>query len=151
MPSERTLRSWGWMGVAVVGGVLISAGPVILLKHHGAFGLSDTARLFVRVVAASLAMAWAVTFATIGYRAHDEFAREASKFAWYWGGALGAGVSLPIYVFVMLGGPRLVGAGLPAAARHAAFLGFAAGYGLMGFSLMAGFVVARVWWTVSKR
>ncbi len=151
MPSERTLRSWGWMAVAAVGGLVIWVGPVILLLHHGAFGLTDTARLFVRVVAASLAMAWAVVFAALGYRAQDEFTREASKFAWYWGGALGVGVSAPIYVFVALGGLRLIGAGPPPDARRAATLAFEAGYLLMGLSLVVGFAVARIWWAVSKR
>jgi hypothetical protein len=151
MPSERTLRSWGWMAVAVAGGIVIWVGPVMLLSHHGVLGLTDTARLLARVVAASLAMAWAIVFAALGYRAQDEFTQEASKFAWYWGGALGVGASAPIYVFVALGGLNLIGAGPPPAARHAAFVGFVSGYGLMGISLLAGFAVARIWWTVSKR
>jgi hypothetical protein len=151
MPSERTLRSWGYIAVAAVGGLLIWIGPLFLLAHRGAFGLSDTTRLFARVVAASLAMAWTVVFAGLAYRAQDEFTQEASKFAWYWGGALGVGASAPIYVFVALGGLNLIGAGPPLAERHAAFVGFVSGYALMGISLLAGFAVARIWWTVSKR
>jgi hypothetical protein len=139
------------MAVAAVGALAIWVGPVILLVHHGAFGLTDTARLFVRVVAASLAMVWAIVFAGLGYRAQDEFTQEASKFAWYWGGALGVGASAPIYVFVALGGLNLIGAGPPPAERHAAFVGFVSGYGLMGLSLIAGFAAARIWWSVSKR
>ncbi len=151
MPSERTLRSWGWMALAAVGGFVIWVGPVVLLAHRGAFGLSDTTRLFVRVMAASLAMAWTVVFAGLAYRAQDEFTQEASKFAWYWGGAIGAGVSAPIYVFIVLGGLRLIGVGPPAAASKAAALAFAYGYGLLALSLVAGFAVARIWWTVTKR
>src|ERR1700722_5816649 len=104
MMSERTLRSWGYLTAAVVGGSAIWIGPALLLAHPGALGLANEARLFLRVLAASLAMAWAVAFAALAYRAQDEFTREASKFAWYWGGAIGVGVSAPIYVFIALGG-----------------------------------------------
>jgi hypothetical protein len=151
MPSERTLRSWGYLAIAIVGAAVIWVPPVLFLAHRGAFGLTDTTRLFVKVVAASLAMAWAVAFAALAYRAQDEFTREASKFAWYWGGAIGVGVSAPIYVFVALGGLRLIGAGPPAAASKVASLAFASGYGLMALSLAAGFAVARLWWSLAKR
>ena len=76
MPSERTLRSWGWMAVTVVGGIVIWVGPVMLLSHHGALGLTDTARLLARVVAASLAMAWAIVFAALAYRARTSSRRK---------------------------------------------------------------------------
>jgi hypothetical protein len=151
MPTERTVRSWRHIAVAAIGGIVIWAGPAILLKHPGAFGLAVEPRLLLRVLAASLGMTWTVVFATLAYRAQDEFTQEASKFAWYWGGALGAAMSAPIYVFVAQGGLELIGAGPPAAERHTAFLAFSAGYQLLGVSLMAGFAVARVWWSVSKR
>lgn len=151
MLSGRTIRSWGYLAVAMVGAGVIWVAPALLLSHPGALGLAAATRLLLRVLAATFAMAWAVIFAALAYRAQDEFTQEASKFAWYWGGAIGVGVSAPIYVFIALGGLHLIGAGPPAAERHAAFLGFAAGYGLMAASLVVGFAVARVWWTVSKR
>jgi hypothetical protein len=151
MMSGRAMRSWGYLAIAISGVGVIWVGPALLLSHPGAFGLATATRLLLRVLAATVAMAWAIIFAALAYRAQDEFTRDASKFAWYWGGALGVGVSAPIYVFIALGGLHLIGAGPPAAERHAAFLGFASGYGLMAASLAVGFVIARLWWTVSKR
>ena len=151
MLSDRTTRSWGFSAAGLVGAGALYLGPILVLAHPGALGLADPLRLLTKVLAASLAMAWAVMFATLAYRAQDEFTREASKFAWYWGGVIGAGVSAPIFVFIGLGGLHLIGGGPPMADRHAAAVGFVSGYGLMAVSLLAGFAIARLWWSVSKR
>ena len=151
MTDERSARHWTYMAVAAVGGVAIWAGPTHLLSQHGAFGLADQVRLLLRVLAASLAMVWTIVFATMAYRAQDEFTREASKFAWYWGGAVGAAVSAPIFVFFAMGGADLVAPRPPPPDHGAMFQAFAHGYMLLAVCLAAGSLAARLWWSLAKR
>jgi hypothetical protein len=158
--SSRSLRSWGYLGVGVVAAYLVWIPAALLLAHPGAFGLDFATRELLRTLAATLAMLVAIVFATLGFRAADEFTQQASKFAWYWGGAGGVAVSAPIYVFVVTGGLRLLGLARPlvptapatmAAVGRAGASGFMLGYALMGVSLLAGFAVARLWWSLAKR
>jgi hypothetical protein len=94
-----------------------------------------------------------VVFATLAFRTQDEFTQEASKFAWYWGGAIGAAASAPAYTFIAFGGLRLLGftSTLPPRAGLAALHAFQLGYLLLAVSLMLGFAGARFWWSLSRR
>jgi hypothetical protein len=132
--------------------MLIWGGSAALLSHR-AFGLDPDARIWLRVIGAGLGMAWTVAFAALAFRAQDEFTQEASKFAWYWGGAIGAAASAPVYTFIAFGGLRLLGftSSLPRAANLALFHAFALGYSLLAVSLILGFGIARLWWSLSRR
>ena len=158
--SPRAARSWSFLAVGVAAAMLVWVPAAILLARSGAFGLDYQTRLLLRTLAATVAMIVALVFATLSFRSADEFTQQASKFAWYWGGAGGVAVSAPIYVYIATGGLHLVGlarAAAPAATVSAAavgragFNGFVLGYSLMGISLLVGFAVARLWWTLAKR
>jgi hypothetical protein len=151
--SPRAFRSQGYLVIGVVAAVLVWVPAALLLAHPGAFGLDTATRLLLRTLAATIAMAVAIGFATVSFRYADEFTQQASKFAWYWGGAGGLAASAPIYVFIATGGLGLMGLARPAppAVGHAGYVGFVTGYGLALVSLMAGWIVARIWWTVTKR
>jgi hypothetical protein len=153
MPIQRALKPWAFNAIGAIGGLILWFIPVALLPRHGAFGLDAPTELTLRVVGATVGIAWVVLFSALSYRSLDEFAREASKFAWYWGGAIGAGLSAPIYTFVALGGPKLLGLAprVFADTSRAREFGFAEGYLLMAGCLTIGFVAARLWWTLSKR
>jgi hypothetical protein len=158
--SARAVRSRTYLVIGVVASLLVWLPAAFLLAHPGAFGLDFPTRGLLRTLAASVAMILILVFATLSFRNADEFNQQASKFAWYWGGAGGAAVSAPIYVFIATGGLRLLGlvkASAPTASVSAAAVGragvggFVLGYDLMALSMLAGFVVARVWWTLAKR
>jgi hypothetical protein len=157
--SSRVARSRTYLIIGVVASMLIWVPAGLLLGQPAAFGLDPTTRGLLRTLAITIAMIVALVFATLSFRNADEFTQQASKFAWYWGGAGGAAVSAPIYVFIATGGLRLLGmvkaSTLPpataAAVGRAGLGGFVLGYLLMAFCLLAGFVVARIWWTVTKR
>jgi hypothetical protein len=151
--SPRVIRSQGYLVIGVVAAMLVWIPAARLLAHPGAFGLDTATRLLLRTLAATLAMVVALVFATVSFRYADEFTQQASKFAWYWGGAGGLAVSAPVYVFIATGGLGLVGLAhpAPAAVGHAGYVGFVLGYALALVSLMVGWAVARVWWTVAKR
>ena len=152
MVEARRRRYWRYMGLILAGAVVLYAAPMLLLAHKDAFGLTVTARLWIRTLCATAVMAWAVFFGVLIFRDYDEFHREGTKFAWYWGATVGLAVSAPLYVFVALGGLQLIGLVplAPRAARLAA-QSFTIGYAAPLLLQFAGFAVARGWWRFAKR
>jgi len=136
------------MGAAVLGAAVIVSVPVLVAPHRPR--PPDPTWIVVVTVAATLAMAWAMGFVTLAFRRLDEFQRAAGKFAWYWGGSLGLAVSLPIYVFILLGGLHWLdpvhfhlGAELAVA--------FRLGYGLAVVSIGLGYLVALGVWRITRQ
>ena len=153
MPASRTRQSLIYLAIAVAGACLIWVPAGLVLAHKNALGLDDPTRLVIRIVACTLAMAWATTFATVSFRYSDEFTQQGSMVAWYWGGAIGLALAAPIFVFIALGGLGMVlrAPALPAPAAIAATRLFTLGFCLPLFCQGAGFFVVRTWWRVSKR
>jgi len=148
MPSQRSLERWGYMGAAVLGAAAIIYVPLFVAPHRR--GAPDPTWIVAFTVATALAMAWTLGFATLAFRRLDEFQRAASKFAWYWGGALGLAVSLPVYSFILLGGLHWLD---PTHFHLGAELAFAfrLGYGLAVVSMLLGFLVALGVWRITRQ
>jgi len=132
----------------LLGGWTIVLAPHLVAPHQR--GGPAPAWIVTFTLAAALAMVWAVVFSALAFRKLDEFQRAASKFAWYWGGSIGFAVSLPVFIFIYLGGLHWLD---PAHFHLGADLAFAfrLGYGLAAVSVLLGFAVALGVWRLSKR
>jgi hypothetical protein len=148
MFERRQLITWSYAIAGWVGGWILILGPLMALRRH-LIGPSAPASMLM-AGAAIVGIAWAFACAWLMFRRLDEFQQTASKFAWYWGGVMGLAVSLPIYMFVILGGLHLA---WPVAYRWglAPAHAFALGYGLPVVLQLLGFFAARVWWRLSKQ
>jgi putative transcriptional regulator len=102
MPDQRALSRYGYMAAAVFGAWAIILAPRFFAPHLR--GPPSPTWIVILSAATALAIAWALVFATLAFRRMDEFQQTASKFAWYWGGSIGLAASLPLFVFVYLGG-----------------------------------------------
>ncbi|WP_337186554.1 hypothetical protein [Phenylobacterium sp.] len=131
--------AWARFAVGMAAGLLL-AGAITGLR--GAGYQLEPAGLFALFLLWAVGSAWLVA----GYwRSLDEAAREAQKWAWYWGGSIGMGVGAIAIVFEPLG----VAALLPAAASRADLLAYGAGV-VMAAQLL-GFLIAWAWWWGSRR
>ena len=149
MFDRRSWDVWKLMLAAWLGALAIMTAPGLVLGRVGPADMG-TGRILIMVIPLVFAMVWAVWLATLAFRRLDEFQQEAGKFAWYWGGSIGMAVSVIGYAFVGMGGlhwldPAHFGMGKDL------FRAFQLGYLLgLGFPVL-GFVVARLWWQLSKR
>jgi hypothetical protein len=144
--SSRFLSRWGYVGVGAFGALAIVLVP---MSFVGIPVYGNPLRLVVMSLAATLAMAWNVAFQARAFRTLDEFAQNASKFAWYWGGSIGLAASLPIFAFVAWGGLHWLAPSIPAGTNILRAL--MVGYLLPVFAQLAGYLIAWVYWQVSKR
>ena len=146
-------RNWGvwkfWLS-AFVGALAISLAPILLFGRGGAAASVGTVRVLIPTGLAALAIAWAVWMASLSFRRLDEFQQQASKFAWYWGGSIGVAVSFVGFIFVGQGGMHWLDPAHYPLGRDL-FRAFQWGY-LLGIGTpMAGFLVARLVWKVTRR
>src|ERR1022692_4883843 len=102
MPNKRSLSRWGYVAAGLLGGWAIALAPFAAASHRA--GAPTPGWIIAVTLAAALAMIWACVFATLAFRKLDEFERAASKFAWYWGGSIGFAASLPMFMFIYMGG-----------------------------------------------
>ncbi|ODT89733.1 hypothetical protein [Phenylobacterium sp. SCN 70-31] len=131
--------AWARFAVGMAAGLFL-AGAITGLRGAG-YHLEPAGLL-------ALFLLWAVGAAWLvgGYwRSLDEAAREAQKWAWYWGGSIGMGVGAFALVFEPLG----VAAMLPADASRPDLLAY--GAGVVVAAQMLGFLVAWAWWWGSRR
>jgi hypothetical protein len=136
------------MAAAVIGAWAIILAPRFFAPHLR--GPPSPTWIMILSAATALAIAWALVFATLAFRRMDEFQQTASKFAWYWGGSIGLAASLPLFVFVYLGGLHW----LDPARFHLGpdlALAFRLGYGLAVVSVGLGALIALAVWRIAKR
>jgi hypothetical protein len=148
LSGRRALMRWVYVALGIVGATAIIVAPRLFAP--GRHAPPDPAWIVTVTIAATVGIAWAMAFAVLAFRRLDEFQQAASKFAWYWGGSIGIGVSLPIYVFVLLGGlhwldPSRFHLGADLA------LAFRLGYGLAMSSVGIGFFAALAFWRLTRR
>jgi hypothetical protein len=148
MPSTRSMSRWGYVAAGLLGGWAIALTPIVAAPHKT--GALTPGWIVGCTVAAAVAIVWACVFATLAFRKLDEVERAASKFAWYWGGSIGFGASLPVFIFIYMGGLQWLD---PAHFHHVPGLAvaFRLGYGLAVVSLMLGFFVGLAVWRIAKR
>jgi hypothetical protein len=148
MASTRSLSRWGFVAAGLLGGWAITLAPVVAARHSA--GAQTPGWIIGCTLAAAVAMIWACVFATLAFRKLDEVERAASKFAWYWGGSIGFAASLPVFIFIHMGGLHWLA---PARFHLGPELAFAfrLGYGLAAVSVMLGFLVGLAVWRFAKR
>lgn len=148
MVERRTLTVWKFILAAWAGAWIAMYVPQLVFGPYAA-GIG-TVRVLIPTAAAAVGIAWALWMAVLAFRHIDEYQREAGKFAWYWGGAIGVAVSLVGYMFLAWGGlhwldPAHFGLGKDL------LRAFNIGYALAMGSLFGGFLVARLVWEVTRR
>ena len=140
---------WLYMFAAAVGAALFVLAASLLVGPPQPGRPPGPTQVVGLTVAAAAVVAWAIWLSIRAFRDLDEFHREAGKFAWYWGGSLGLGVSLIGYVFLVTGGLHWLDAA--AAAGPGPARAFRQGYLLALGSQVAGFLAVRLWWQAAKR
>ena len=132
--------AWAYAPALIAGGAAIP----ILGKHLGVM------RDPVGTAVVMTAMIAFVLWGTLHYwRRLDEAAKEAHKFAWYWGGTAGLMVAFVAFIALTANGGDLIGAGLGGRISPKAFVEL----GVIGVLVpqMIGYVVAWVGWWIAKR
>ncbi|HWF00495.1 MAG TPA: hypothetical protein VG248_11915 [Caulobacteraceae bacterium] len=149
MADRRQRAVWGYAATGGAGACAIFG--LAYLIPHGPLeqGVHPLFILGVTVVM-GLAMAWVLVFSRKGFRRADEYAQQASKFSWYWGGTGGLLLSAPVYAFIALGGLHWLWPGSFHLGRDL-LRAFMIGYGLPVVMQMAGFYAARGWWSLRRR
>jgi len=145
---RRSLRRWLFTAMAIAGALPLVVLPPLLITPSGAENVDGT-RILAISVCSLLGTVWALVFASLAFRAEDEFTQQGSKFAWYWGAMGGVVVSAPIYVFIQTGGLHWLDPAVPFS--KALGRAFAMGYGLLLFSQLAGYVAVLSWWKATRR
>jgi hypothetical protein len=145
MVERRTIRRWGYAAVALLGAAAIMLLPELLgrASHTPAGGVApdELPRIVVGIT-------WAIIFGLLSFLSSDEYVRERSKFAWYWGSFFGLAVSAPVLAFVGMGGLR--GFGGLVATDPAVLRAMATGFAMPLAAQMIGFIVVRIWWKATK-
>ena len=143
MFERRTLQSWAYRAVAVVGALPILFLPRIIF--HGTPPGGGAVATAVTIASLAAGLAWASWFAIASFRRADEFVRERSKFAWYWGSLIGIVVAVLIFGLIALGGLPWVVSG------RDAIHGFKLGMLLPIAAQLLGFFAMSAWWRATKR
>lgn len=151
MIERHDRRAWAYALIAVGGAFAIMLLPVLILGpgHPQRTVVIDPARIVLTTASTVLAVAWGSWFTWLSFRRFDEFLREGSKFAWYWGGLLGIAVSAPLYVFIGLGGLHWLDPTRPVGLEL--LRAFILGYCILLFPQALCFLGVYVWWKRTKR
>ena len=132
----------GMMAVVVVIGGLAGAGSAMFEDLPGSMGVVVTVALL------SAAFAFAFAFCVVWWRSIDEAAREAHKWAWWWGGSAGMSVGGVLLLAVAL---RADDAPLPAKLGATPADVFASGIMAVILFQFAGYVLAWAGWWLKHR
>ncbi len=104
-----------------------------------------------------IAMAWGGVFSILHWIRMDEAAKEAQKFALFWGAVAGTGVVfislLAFPSFVELAGDRIetILADHPQSPMRPSTYGFVVGVVYLGLAQIVGFLVCWTGWWIAKR
>ena len=146
---RRTFGVWKYAFIGWLGAVGILFLPRLVFGPATPADVG-TARVLIPTFTAAAAMALVCWMAVLAFRGLDEFHKEASKFAWYWGGSIGIAVSAVAYVFIGQGGMHWLD---PAHYHlgHELFRAYVWGYLTGVGGPLVGFIAARIWWQAAKR
>ncbi len=149
MIDRRVRDRWTYAVLAIVGAGLVMK-VAKLLMGDSVQAVIGTWRVLIPTGAALIALAWAFWMAVEALKRVDEFQIAAGKFAWYWGGSIGIGVSAVSFTFVRFGGLQWLAPDrfhLTPDFLDPLRLGYLLGTGFP----FAGFLVARLVWSLTKR
>ena len=147
--ASRAVAKWGFIVAGAVGAIAVMITPLSLFGAPHWPIYRDPTRLALLSAAAAVAMTWNLAFNWLAFRQDDEFSQTASKFAWYWGGAVGLSASMPFCAFIAWGGLHWIAPSI--AVGPDLLRAFVLGYCLPVVAQGVGFFVALAWWRASKR
>ena len=133
---QRRMTSIGLLAMGVVTGLVLAA------KQLGDFELP----LWARGLLVAAVVGGGLVFTVRWWRLLDEVAREAHKFAWYWGGS--AGMALGGLVAILIDGGRIAA---PLFQGPTASDGFVAGALTVMIAQSIGYFVAWIGWWWARR
>lgn len=133
---QRRLTSIGLLGFGFAMGILLG------VQEGAGIQMPDWLRFGV-IAAAVIA---GTVFSLRWWRLLDEVAREAHKFAWYWGGS--AGIAFGGLMIILVDADKIT---LPARVGDLAGDSFAAGAVMVMVAQLVGYLVAWVGWWWSRR
>jgi hypothetical protein len=149
MASSRKLAIWGYASAAIAGSLAIVVGAfALLIAHHPGPPAPESA--WVLTAAYGVAIVWAVVFIALYWRRLDEAAKEAQKFAWFYGSIGATVLSAPIIVQVRLTGDHFLASVLPHAMSGPAAL-LTLGWMALLLAQGAGFCLVWAGWWWAKR
>jgi hypothetical protein len=138
MTWTRTSSGRAIMGVVAVYAMMVA---IVIGVRTAGYHFSAPARLGI-AIALGVPALWAV----LSYwRSIDELAREAQKWAWFWGGSCGLGVGL----LAVSAKPLNLVSVLPAGSTPFEYLAFG-GLAVL-ICQVAGFTVAWIYWWMARR
>jgi len=147
MVSSRKLAIWGYGGAATVGALAIIVGAFALFGVNSVHHPSTAWRL---TAAYGAAIVWAVVFLALYWRRLDEAAKEAQKFAWFYGSLGATLLSAPVVVQVRLTGAEWLTGVLPHAMTSPGAM-FTLGWMALFVAQGAGFCLVWAGWWWAKR
>lgn len=144
--ARRKLLIGTAMGVSSIAfGVILTAFASVephSPESQGALWMVGLAVLFTAIGAVTLSVLWMRTI--------DEAAREAHKWAWFWGGSSGMGVGLIGVVLATM--PHAASLRIPGFAGRSDPAAYAAtGAYIIVLLVMLGYAIAWAWWWLGKR
>jgi len=147
--SRRERLMWVYRTAGPAGALALGVLTLLLFRSPRHPPYLEPARFVVLLVMTAVIMVWSFTFAWLTSRKQDEYTRNAAKYAWFWGGIIGLGCSVPVMAFIMWGGLTMID---PTAFRpsHEGALGLWFGYMLAVVFQFVGYLIARVWWGVRR-
>ncbi|WP_304180035.1 hypothetical protein [Phenylobacterium aquaticum] len=146
MAQSRASRLRTYLIVGVAGFFALMLLPMLIPRSPGPPGVG---RILVVTGLVALGVGWWAVFAVRIYRTQDEFWRTGERVAWHWGGLLGLLISVPVFVFIGLGGLHWLNPATdagPLAARA-----FTSGYMLPVMLQAVGSTLVGLWWRWAKR
>lgn len=146
-PQLRKSRRNGLIGIA--GGLSLMVLPILLVGRPTPEAPPTLTQVGVITLGVAAGVAWGAFFGVRGFRAQDEFFQQRTRTAWLWGGMAGLLISVPIYIFVALGGLHLI---WPQIAADRALRGaFVLGYGLPAMAQILGALAVAMTLRVLRR
>lgn len=147
----------GCKGLSVKAYQLTGAFGAIALMLVAVFGfagrpgsvIGHPGPIVVLTIAFTVAVAWNIGFQFLAYLRSDEYIRERHKFSWLWGGLTGLVVSMPICIFIALGGLHWLDPSIPI--DRGELLYFTRGYVLAVLAQAIGAGIAMALWTRAKQ
>ena len=153
MTVPKLSSRWSFSLIAVVGALVIGfSARFVLLPSGQPFRPLDPPVALAFALAAVAAWTWAGVFTWLYWRKLDEAAKEAQKFAWFFGGLLGLVVTAPVMVYLRLtGAPFLLAMTADLSWRDQPGVYVALGWISLALAELLGFLLVWAGWWWARR
>ena len=149
MPERRGMSIKAYKLTGALGAIVLMGLSAAAFVGRRGTVLGHPGPIVALTIAFTVAMAWNVAFQLIAHIRSDEFIRERQKSTWLWGGLVGLVVSMPVLMFVSLGGLHWIDPSIPVDRDQ--LLAFTRGYTLPVAAQAIGAAIAMVFWNRAKR